>query len=230
MKQFGVVLLLAGLAACSKQEVPSETPPADASAAANTAIGVPAGAYALDKTHASLSFRVDHLGFSNYTARFKEFDAHLQLDPSALERSSVNVTVDVNSLDLDRPPEGFLAELLGPNWLDAERFPTITYRSTSVEPTGPNSLRITGDLTMHGVTRPVVLDASFNGGYAGHPMDPNARVGFSARGTLNRSEFGIAAGVPEPGSKMGVSDAVEVIVEAEFNGPPWQGEAGNSQT
>jgi polyisoprenoid-binding protein YceI len=70
------------------------------------------------------------------------------------------------------------------------------------------------------VTRPVALDATYNGGYAGHPMDPHARIGFSARGALRRSEFGIAAGIPAPGSLMGVGDEIEVIIEAEFSGPP----------
>jgi polyisoprenoid-binding protein YceI len=71
------------------------------------------------------------------------------------------------------------------------------------------------------VTRPVSLDAKFNGGYAGHPMDPHARIGFSARGSLKRSEFGIAFGVPAPGSQFGVGDDVEIIIEAEFSGPAW---------
>lgn len=226
MKKPIALSLLLALAACSKQETPPETPApaepaAQASAAPSTPIDVPAGAYTLDKAHASLLFRVDHLGFSKYTARFETFDAQLQLDPQNLPASSVNVTVDPRTLDLDNPPAGFVEELTGPNWIDAGQFPALTYRSTSVEVTGPNAVKITGDLTLHGVTRPVVLDATLNGGYAGHPMDPNARVGFSARGTFNRSEFGIAAGVPAAGSKIGVSDAVEVIVEAEFSGPKW---------
>jgi polyisoprenoid-binding protein YceI len=66
----------------------------------------------------------------------------------------------------------------------------------------------------------VVLEATFNGGYAGHPMDPHARIGFSAHGTFKRSEFGIGYGVPAPGTTMGVSDAVEVTIETEFSGPP----------
>jgi len=64
------------------------------------------------------------------------------------------------------------------------------------------------------------LNATLNGGYAGHPMDPRARIGFSAKGVLKRSDFGVAYGIPEPGSNMGVGDNVDVIIEAEFNGPP----------
>jgi polyisoprenoid-binding protein YceI len=212
------------LAACSPQNEPASRNVSPATpAAAPLAANVPAGAYTLDKSHASLLFRVNHLGFSNYTARFKRFDAQLQFDPANLAASSVTVSIDPTSLETDFPdPQtlDFNAELIGPQWLDAAQFPQMSFRSISVEPSGANKARINGELTLRGVTRPMVLDATFNGGYAGHPMDPNARIGFSARGSLNRSEFGIAYGIPEPGSTMGVSDAVEVIVETEFSGPP----------
>ena len=189
-----------------------------ATPAASTA-PIPAGAYKLDKAHASLLFRVDHLGFSKYTGRFATFDAELQFDPVNPAASSVKVTIDPRSLQLENPPEGFIATLLGAQWLDAEKFPQMTFRSTKVARSGTD-LRIDGDMTLHGVTQPMTLVAKFNGGYAGHPYDPNARIGFSARGTLERSAFGVAYGIPAPGTTMGVSDAVEVIVEAEFTGPP----------
>jgi len=73
---------------------------------------------------------------------------------------------------------------------------------------------------MRGVTKPLVLDATYNGGYAGHPMDPHARIGFTARGSLLRSEFGVSYGIPAPGSTMGVGDRVQIEIEAEFTGPP----------
>ena len=74
-------------------------------------------------------------------------------------------------------------------------------------------------LTLLGVTKPVVLEVTFNGGYAGHPFDPNARVGFSGTGSFNRSDFGMGYGVPAPGTTMGVGDTVSVEVETEFTGP-----------
>lgn len=197
--------------------------PAASQPAPASTVNVPVGAYTLDKAHATLLFRVDHLGFSMYTARFKHFDAQLQFDPANLAASSVAATVEVRSLETDFPDPAqvdFNAELVGDAWLNAAQFPTITFRSTAVEVTAPNTVRITGDFSLHGVTKPLTLDATFNGGYAGHPMDPHARIGFSARGKLNRSDFGIGAGIPAPGTKMGVSDAVDVIIEAEFNGPP----------
>ncbi len=215
--------LALAIAACSKQEPPmSATVPTPSEAAgprASVPADLPAGAYKIDPSHSSLLFRIDHLGFSKYTGRFKSFDAQVQLDPANLAASSVSVNVDPTSLDVESPPEGFVAELLSANWLDTAQFPTLTYRSTAVEVTGPNTFKITGDLTLHGVTHPVALDATLNGGYASHPMDPQARVGFSARGTFKRSDFGISAGIPAPGTTFGVGDAVEVIVETELNGP-----------
>jgi polyisoprenoid-binding protein YceI len=185
---------------------------------------VPAGTYALDKAHASLIFRVDHLGFSMFTARFKRFDAQLEFDPDNLKSARLSATVDATSLETDYPDPAkldFNSVLQGKDWFHTAEFPEMTYRSRDIEVTGPDSMRVIGDLTLHGVTRPVPLNVKFNGGYAGHPMDPHARIGFSAHGSLNRSEFGIDVGIPAPGTKMGVSDAVDVIIEAEFSGPAW---------
>ncbi|MDB5663406.1 MAG: polyisoprenoid-binding protein, partial [Sphingomonas bacterium] len=80
--------------------------------------------------------------------------------------------------------------------------------------------RITGELTLHGVTKPVTLDAKYNGGWAGIDMDPHARIGFSATGSFRRSAFGVSFGVPAPGTNMGVGDEVQIAIEAEFSGPP----------
>ncbi|WP_346322430.1 YceI family protein [Emcibacter sp. SYSU 3D8] len=184
---------------------------------------VPAGAYTLDKSHASLTFTVSHLGFSLYTAQFTRFDAALQFDPAKPEAGMVEATIDANSLELPAPPEGFTETMKGPQWLDTAKYPTITFKSTKVEPTGENTATITGDFSLHGVTKPVTLEATYNGGYAGHPMDPHARIGFSAEGTFKRSDFGIAYGVPAPGTTMGVGDEIRVMIEAEFSGPPLAG-------
>jgi len=185
---------------------------------------VPAGAYTLEKSHATLIFKVSHLGFSNYTARFKKFDAALQFDPNKLAASQLTATVDARSLETDFPyPEqvDFNKELQSEKWLNTAQFPEMKYVSKTIQVTGKNTLRINGELTLHGVTKPVVLEATYNGGYAGLPTyDPQARIGFSAHGVLKRSEFGIANGIPAPGTTMGVSDEVSVILELEFSGPP----------
>lgn len=208
------------LAACApRPAAPKAVTPA---AVAPISTEAPAGRYTLDKTHASLLFRVDHLGFSRYTGRFSTFNAALDFTPTAPAQMRLEATVDARSLALENPPPGFEDELRGGQWIDAVGHPTLTFRSTAVDLTGPDTARVTGDFTLRGVTKPVTLDVRFNGGYAGHPMDPNGRIGFSATGTLKRSDFGITYGIPEPGSKMGVSDEVEIIIEAEFTGPPLQ--------
>lgn len=181
---------------------------------------VPAGEYRLDPAHSNITFRVDHLGLTRYVGRFTRFDARLRFDPARPRASLVDVRIEAASLDADNAPAGFLDTLRGESWLDAAKHPDITFRSARVESAGNGRLRVVGDFTLRGITRPLVLDAKYNGGYAGHPMDPNARIGFSATGTLRRSDFGISFGIPAPGSTLGVGDEVEVLIEAEFTGPP----------
>ena len=192
---------------------------ADEVPAASTA-PVPAGAYTVDKAHTSLIFRVSHLGFSTYTGRFTSLDAALQFDPADIASSRVSVSIDPRSIEADNAPSGFMQELAGKAWLDAERFPEMSFRTNSVEVTGPGTFRVNGELTLHGVTRPLVLEARYNGGYAGHTYEPKARVGFSAQGRFKRSDFGVSYGVPAPGSTFGVGDDVTVTLESEFSGPP----------
>jgi len=191
-----------------------------AQASTTSAPPVPAGQYKVDKAHTSLVFRVSHMGFSSFTARFTSVDVGLQFDPNRLSSSRVDVTVDPASINSDNAPNGFLDMLRGKQWLDTASFPELKFRSKSIEQLDANILRIHGELTLHGVTKPVTLDARYNGGYAGHPMDPSARIGFSAHGKFKRSDFGVDIGIPAPGSSMGVGDEVEVVVESELSGPP----------
>jgi len=181
----------------------------------------PAGAYKLDKSHASLILRASHLGFSTYTTRFSRFDADLTLDPRNLAASKVVTTIDAASFEMDAAPQMCLDIMKGPQMLDTAKFPQIVFKSEKVRMTGAKSMEISGTLTLHGVTRPTVLVATYNGGYAGMPnMDPQARVGFSARGSFKRSDFGIAYAVPAPGTTLGVGDLIDFSIEAEFTGPP----------
>jgi polyisoprenoid-binding protein YceI len=184
---------------------------------------IPKGSYTLDKAHASLIFRVDHLGFSTFTGRFTSYDAKLDFDPAKPASSSVDVTIDPRSIASDNAPDGFLSTLAsGKDWLDAGEYPEMKFVSRGVDVADDGGLTVRGDLTVRGVTRPIVLNARFNGGYAGHPFDPAARIGFSAEGSFKRSDFGVAFGIPAPGTSFGVSDQVKVTLEAEFTGPPLQ--------
>jgi polyisoprenoid-binding protein YceI len=193
----------------------------------NAPAAVPKGAYQIDQVHTSLLFRVSHLGFSTYTGRFTRIDAKLDFDPARLAAARVDVNIDPRSIQADNAPSGFLDTLAGKDWLNAAEFPAMSFRSTSVEVTGKNTLRVHGDLTLHGVTKPIVLDASYNGGYASHPYEPRARIGFSARGKFKRSDFGVSYGIPAPGTTMGVGDEVQVLLETEFTGPPVAGTPAN---
>ena len=213
------------VAACSQPQTDKKAPepPAEPAAAApavqNTA---PPGAYRLDDTHASVTFRVNHLGLSRYTARFTDIDGKLNFDPANPAAMTVEASVDPKSIETDFPLDepDFDAELAGPQWLDAAKFPAITFKSTRVEPTGANTAKVTGDFTLHGVTRPLTLDATFNGGYAAGGMDPaGARIGFSAQGKIKRSDFGVSYGIPSPGTNLGVGDEVEILIETEFTQP-----------
>jgi polyisoprenoid-binding protein YceI len=217
---FGLFGLHGGISHAAEPAAPPAMPPVTAP---------PAGRYQLDKSHASLVFRVSHLGFSTYTTRFSRFDAELTFDPSNIPASKVVTTIDASSLEMDAAPAVCLDIVKGPKMLDTAKFPKIVFRSEKVRMTGAKSMEIAGTLDLHGVTRPVVLTGAFNCGYAGMPeMDPHARVGFSARGSLKRSDFGIAFGVPAPGTTMGVGDSIDISIEAEFTGPPLATPAGEA--
>ena len=184
---------------------------------------IPKGSYSLDKPHASLIFRVNHMTFSTFTGRFTRFDAKLDFDPRKPASASVQASIDPRSITSDNAPDGFLDMLAtGKEWLDAPEHPEMKFVSRRVEVVSGQNLRVHGLLTIRGITQPLVLDAKFNGGYAGHPFDPAARIGFSARGSFKRSDYGISMGVPSAENKFGVGDEVQVILEAEFNGPPLQ--------
>lgn len=222
----------AGLSSCATP-APAELAPAytavePASVGPDPALanGAPAGVYTLDPHHASLVFAVDHLGFSSYVGQFTRFDAALKIDPADPEKAELVATIDVSSLMVPTPPEGFLADLLGPQWFNAGVFPEVRFTSTAIALTSPSSAAVTGNLEFLGTVLPVTFDAVFNGAYPGFaPYDPNARAGFRAEGSLSRSAFGMAYGLPPEGTTMGVGDVVKFRIDAEFTGPPLENAA-----
>jgi len=197
-------------AACSAAEapaVPASAPP-------------PAGEYRIDKAHASVLLRVSHMGFSTYTTRFARFEANLHFDPANIAASKAVATIDADSFQTDGWPQPCIDIMKGAQMLDVAKHPQIVFQSGHVRMTGAKSFEIDGTLEVLGVKRPVVLAGTYNGGYAGMAMDPQARIGFSGHAALHRSEFGMAFGIPAPGTTIGVGDLVEVSIEAEFLGPP----------
>jgi polyisoprenoid-binding protein YceI len=211
------IVAVAMLAACSQKPAATSAPAAAPNAAAPKT--APAGDYVTDPAHSSLTFTIDHLGFSHFTGRFGTWSAQLHFDPKDATKMSVTAIIDPKSIAHDNPPAGFLAELAGPGFLDAGKYPQMSFRSTKIAPTGADSADVTGDLTLHGVTRPVTLKVVYNGGYPGMSLDPHARVGFSAHGALNRSDFGIGGGLPPAGSTFGVGDRVDIAIETEMKEP-----------
>lgn len=185
-----------------------KAPAAPAAPTVSTDIAAaPAGEYVLEKNHASIAFKVRHMGFADYLMRFNDFDATIMLDPKAPEKSSVTATVKVASFDSNNPK--LLEHVSGKDFFNVPSFPAITFKSTKIEKTGTNTGKITGDLTMLGVTKPVVLDAKFIGG-GEHMMMKKYDIGFNATTTIKRSEFGMNYGIPM------VSDEVAVEINGEF--------------
>ncbi len=203
------------LAACNQ---PAETP---ATTETPVTVNAPSGEYALDPNHSTVTVRAQHFGLANYTLRFNKVSGTLNFNAENPAQSTIQASVDVTSLDTPYTGDrDFDAELQNSSWLDSASFATATFTSTSVEQTGPNTARVTGDLTLRGQTHPVTLEATYDGSHSPHPMGfQMSSIGFSARGTFQRSQFGVNELQPSAGGNDGVSDAVELIIEAEFTRP-----------
>ncbi len=215
MKTWTALLAAVALAACTPPaETPAPTPqPVD--------VAAPSGEYALDPNHSTLTVRARHFGLAYYTLRFNTVSGSLNFNAEDPTQSTVQAAVDVTSLDTPYTGDrNFDAELQNSSWLDSATHPAATFVSTSVESTGPNTARVTGDLTLRGVTRPLTLDVTYNSSWRQHPVgSPISGIGFSARGTIQRSAFNVNELLPNTGPDSGVSDEVELIIEAEFNRP-----------
>lgn len=175
-------------------------------------VQIPSGKYVLDPTHASLVWKINHFGLSNYTARFTKFDISLNLNVNSAEKSVVSASIDPTSVETDYPGEtDFNAEISDdPKFLNSKDFPSIKFTSKRVELTGKNTALIHGDMTLLGVTKTILLEATLNGTLPEHPYAKVPAVGFRATGTIKRSDFGFDYLVPY------VGDDVSFTIEAEF--------------
>jgi polyisoprenoid-binding protein YceI len=166
-----------------------------------------AESYTIDPTHTQVEFTYSHFGFSNITGRFDTVESEFLFDPQDPTQSSVKVTIPMASLSTG--VEKLDTHLLSADFFDAEKYPTATFTSTGVTAAGEGQLKVAGDLSIHGVTRPVVLDVTINK-IGEHPMAKTPAAGFDARTTIKRSDFGVGNYAPA------VSDEVliEITVES----------------
>ncbi len=168
---------------------------------------VQAGTYAVETHHTQVSFGVDHLGLSPYYGSFSEVTGTLVLDPAKIAATTLTVTIPIASVQTTSAK--LTEELKAPDWFDAAKFPMATFTSTKVVSTSPTTANIEGKLTLHGVTRPVTLEARFYGAGA-NPMSKTQTIGFEARAKIRRTDFGVSQAVPF------VSDEVGLLIAAAF--------------
>jgi polyisoprenoid-binding protein YceI len=166
--------------------------------------------YQLDPSHTMVLFSWNHFGYSNPTADLGLGEGTVVFDEQHPANSSVEVTLPLARLDTH--VAALDEHLKKPDFLDADKYPVVTFKSTAVQPLGGNRFKVTGDLTVHGVTRPVVLDATLNK-IGPHPMGKAPSIGFDATASIKRSDFGVGAYVPN------VSDELSIRITTEGSVP-----------
>jgi polyisoprenoid-binding protein YceI len=172
---------------------------------------LPTGQYSLEKEHASLLFRVKHLGLSWYTIRLASFDATLDFDPANPAAARITALVDTTSVRTEHPTDKEWDARLSRDLLRSASFPQASFTSTHTDVTGATTGRLTGDLTLFGITKPVTLDVAYNGGMAAAALyNGRPALGFSARGSFKRSDYGSTRYADF------VGDEIELVIEAEF--------------
>lgn len=168
--------------------------------------------YTFDPLHTQIHFTVNHLGFSNSTGKFLKFDGSFLFDEAKPDSGSVAVTIDVNSLNMDDAV--WEQHLKAADMFNVEQFPSMGFKSRKVEMTGAKTANMTGDLTLLGQTKPVTLAVTLNK-CGEHPMSKKQTCGFSATGTIKRSEWGMTKGIPMVGDDV----QLRIEVEASSDGP-----------
>ena len=163
--------------------------------------------YTIDPNHSQVRFGWTHFEFSNIQARFDTVGGTFTYDPENVAASSVEATIDVDSIDsgVDKLDE----HLKSPDFFDAAKFGTATYKSTAVKEAGAGKLTVEGELTVHGVTKPVSLDVTINK-IGPHGMTKKPSAGFDATATLKRSDFGLGQYVPNVSDEI----RIEITIEA----------------
>lgn len=179
-----------------------------AAAAPTDPASVLPGTYAIEPTHTRVLFAVTHFGVSTWYGDFTHVSGQLRLDPKNPAASQVEVSVPTDSLSTTNT--ALDAALKGADWFDAARFPTMTFKSTKVTVLSPGRAQVEGELTLHGTTRPIVLEARFKGQSGPNAIIKSYMIGFDLTGQIKRSAFGIA----KYGGTIG--DDVDLIISAPF--------------
>jgi polyisoprenoid-binding protein YceI len=167
----------------------------------------------IDPAHSAAHFSVRHLMISNVRGEFTKLSGSAVIDPVNLEKSTVEVTIDAASINTREPQRD--EHLRSPEFFDAAKYPTLTFRSKRVDAHGADEFKLTGDLTIHGVTKEVTFDVE---GPTPSVKDPwgNTRAGITAAAKINRKDFGVAwNGLTEAGGLV-VGDEVKITIEAEL--------------
>jgi polyisoprenoid-binding protein YceI len=201
--------LLAGLLLFTAS--PSDAPTAPERLAAAPEAPAALATYGIDGAHSNVGFRIRHMGVAFVEGEFDDYDGSITFDPADLSATAVQATVQMASVDTD--VEARDNHLRSADFFEVEAHPTMTFTSTSVEPTGVMSFRLTGDLTIKGVTRAVTFDVDA----AGPVADPRggARVGFHGTTSINRRDFNITYGGNLPGGYPMVADQVQIVLDVE---------------
>ena len=165
--------------------------------------------YKIDANHTDVVASWSHFGFSNPIAHFGKVDGNITYDPANVGASKVEVTIPLSGLNSH--VGDFDDHLRSADFFDAEKFPTITFKSTSVKAAGKGKLKVTGDLTIKGVTKPVVLDVTINKTGV-QPMAKREAAGFSATTTVKRTDFGLGLYAPNVSDQVKLSITTEAIV------------------
>ncbi|ATJ89583.1 hypothetical protein HK16_14875 [Acetobacter senegalensis] len=160
---------------------------------------VQSGTYKVEPGHTQVVFSLLHFGFTNYSGLFSGASGTLALDSVHPAASKLTISLPVSSVQTTS--DRLTDELKGADWLDAAKYPTATFVSTQVVPDGKGGASITGNFTLHGITRPLTLQARYVGSGV-NPMDKAYTVGFQATGVIKRSEFGVKTYVPMVGDEV----------------------------
>ncbi len=159
------------------------------------------GAYSLDKSHTTVLFKIQHLELSTYVGRFNKFDASLDFDAANPALMNLEASIDIDSLDINDP--SLKNDLMGRTWFRQKRYPQAKFTTLKVEPLGENQFNFTGNLDWRGVVKPIRLVVTFHGG-ATNFLTQKYTLGFSAKGSFLRSDFGMDAFIPIVGDKINI--------------------------